>query len=148
MSVVLASLLSTMPVVSSNGWWPDFGYLALIAWRLLRSEPFPAWWAAPLGLVNDLVTGSPIGFSVTIWTASMLVLDVLDRRIIFRDYWVEWGLAAVLLLITESAEWRIAAAMGADVPYVRIAPPVLIAVFCFPITAWLVARIDRWRLGR
>lgn len=147
-SVVAASLLSTMPVVSSTGWWPDFGFLVLIAWRLLRSEPFPAWWAAPLGLLNDLVTGSPIGLSVTIWSATMIVLDLIDRRTIFRDYWIEWALAALLLLVNESVEWRVAGAMGASIPYSWIVPPLLIAIFCFPIAAWFVGRIDRWRLGR
>ena len=147
-SVVLAMLLATIPVVSSTGWWPDFGYLALIAWRLLRSEPFPAWWAAPLGLLNDLVTGSPIGLSVTIWTATMILLDLIDRRTMWRDYWMEWALAALLLLANESLEWRVAGAMGAPVPYARVLPPLLISIFCFPIAAWLVSRIDRWRLGR
>ena len=46
-SVVTASLLSALPIVSMSGWYPDFGFLALIAWRLLRSDPWPAWWAAP-----------------------------------------------------------------------------------------------------
>ena len=41
-----------------RGWWPDFGLLMLIAWRLLRADAWPAWWAAPLGFVNDLVTGT------------------------------------------------------------------------------------------
>ena len=51
-SVVAASLLSALPIVSTSGWFPDFGYLALISWRLLRADPWPAWWAAPLGLVK------------------------------------------------------------------------------------------------
>ena len=147
-SVVAAILLSTIPVVSTTGWWPEFGFLALIAWRLLRADPFPAWWAAPLGLLNDLVTGSPIGMSVTIWTATMIVLDLIDRRTIWRDYWMEWALAALLLFGYESLEWRVAAATGAPVPYSAILPPLLVSIFCFPIAAWLVGRIDRWRLGR
>ncbi len=50
-----------------------------------------------MGLVNDLFTGFPIGFSVTLWSATMLALDLVDRRTMWRDYWIEWGLAAVLL---------------------------------------------------
>ena len=38
----------------TSGWYPDFGFLVLIAWRLLRADAWPAWWAAPLGFVNDL----------------------------------------------------------------------------------------------
>lgn len=147
-TVVAASLLNALPIVDASGWYPDFGYLVLIAWRLLRSEPWPAWWAAPLGLANDLITGAPIGLSVTLWTATMLVLDLIDRRTMFRDYWMEWGVAAVLLLVNEWAEWRVAAMTGAPLPFRVVFAPLLMAIFCFPVVAWVVAQADKWRLGR
>jgi len=147
-SVVGASLLAALPIVSTSGWYPDFGFLALIGWRLLRSDPWPAWWAAPLGLANDLITGAPIGLSVSLWTATMLLLDLIDRRTIWRDYWIEWALAALLLLLNESLEWWAAGAMGAPVPFRMILPPLLIGIFSFPIASWIIGRLDRWRLGR
>ena len=147
-SVAAASLLAALPIVAENGWFPDFGFLVLIAWRLLRSDAWPSWWAAPLGLVNDLLTGCAVGLSVTIWTLSMLALDVLDRRTIFRDYWTEWVLAAFLILVSESAQWQVAKWMGAHVPYSAMIPPLIISIAAFPVAAWAVARVDRWRLGR
>ena len=147
-SVVAASMLSTLPIVSTSGWYPEFGFLALIAWRLLRSDPWPAWWAAPLGLANDLITGAPIGLSVALWTVTMILLDLVDRRTIWRDYWIEWALAALLLLLNETVEWWVAEMMGASLPFASILPPLLISIFAFPIAAWAVARIDHWRLGR
>ena len=147
-TVVAASMLAALPIISTSGWYPDFGFLALIAWRLLRSDPWPAWWAAPLGFANDLITGAPIGLSVAMWTATMILLDLVDRRTIWRDYWIEWALAALLLLFNELVERWVAGLMGAAVPIVSVAPPLLISVFAFPIAAWAVAKIDRWRLGR
>ena len=147
-TVVLASLLAALPIVATSGWYPDFGFLALISWRLLRSDPWPGWWAAPLGLVNDLLTGSPIGLSVALWSATMLALDLIDRRTMWRDYWIEWVLAAVLIAINEWLQWRVAAVAGARVPPAAMLAPVAISVFVFPLTAWLVSRIDTWRLGR
>ncbi|MEO6224713.1 MAG: rod shape-determining protein MreD [Sphingomicrobium sp.] len=147
-SVVLASFLAALPIVSTSGWYPDFGYVALIAWRLLRAEPWPAWWAAPLGLVNDLFTGYPIGFSVALWSATMLVLDLIDRRTMWRDYWTEWGLAAVLIAIDEWLQWRIAGLVGAAPPIIRIVPPLVISIAIFPLIAWIISRIDARRLGR
>jgi rod shape-determining protein MreD len=113
-SVVAASFLAALPIVSTSGWFPDFGFLALIGWRLLRSDPWPPWWAAPLGLVNDLFTGYPLGFSIALWSATMLALDLIDRRTMWRDYWIEWMLAAVLIAIDEWFQWRVARAAGAD----------------------------------
>ena len=148
LSVLAASLLNALPIVSTSGWYPDFGFLTLVAWRLLRSDPWPAWWAAPLGLANDLLAGLPIGLSVFLWSSSMLILDVLDRRTMWRDYWIEWVLAALLLLATAWVHWRVAAAVGANLPFSMTLPPLLISIFVFPVVAWLVANIDRWRLGR
>ena len=147
-SVLIGSLLTALPIVSTSGWYPDFGFLVLIAWRLLRSDAWPAWWAAPLGLFNDLVTGHPVGFSIALWTAAMLLLDLADRRTMWRGYWLEWIFAALLLLANEAAEWRVAQVMGASLPFKTIVPPLLISVLSFPIVAWLVSRLDRWRLGR
>jgi rod shape-determining protein MreD len=147
-SVVAGTLLSSLPIVVESGWFPDFGFLMLIAWRLLRNDVWPSWWAAPLGLMNDLITGYPVGLSVTIWTLSMLALDLLDRRTIWRDYWIEWVLAALLILLGEAAQWQVAAWMGAHVPFSAMIPPIIISVAGFPVAAWIVSRIDRWRLGR
>ena len=41
-SVIAASLLSALPIVSDTGWWPNFAFLVLIAWRLLRADVWPA----------------------------------------------------------------------------------------------------------
>ena len=147
-SVMIASLLVVLPIISMNGWFPNFGFLVLLAWRLLRADAFPTWWAAPLGLFNDLVIGSPIGLSVAVWTAAMLALDIADRRTQWRGYWLEWIIAGVLLLGEEAAEWRVAQIMGASMPFHTVVPPLLISILAFPIAAWIVARIDRWRLGR
>ncbi|MEO7635388.1 MAG: rod shape-determining protein MreD [Sphingomicrobium sp.] len=147
-SVIAAALLAALPIVSVSGWFPDFGYLALISWRLLRSDAFPAWWAAPLGLVNDLFTGYPIGFSIALWSATMLALDLIDRRTMWRDYWIEWLLAAVLVTLGQLAQWQVANVLGAAPKLAKIVPAILISISAFPLSAWAVSRIDRWRLGR
>lgn len=147
-SVALASCLAILPIVTEVGWVPEFGFLLLLAWRLLRSDVIPSWWAAPLGLFNDLVSGGPIGLSVAVWTGAMIALDLLDRRTMWRDYWIEWALAALLILLSDLVRWRIDALMGAQLPFSSIVPPLIIAILAFPLAAWAANRIDRWRLGR
>src|SRR4051794_41946847 len=107
-TVVTASLLAALPIISTSGWYPDFGYLIFISWRLLRADPWPAWWAAPLGFVNDLFTGYPIGFSIALWSATMLVLDLIDRRTMWRGFLFGRGGSAVLIGIFERVAMRAA----------------------------------------
>ena len=147
-SVVAGSLVSLLPIVSSAGWGPDLGFLMLIAWRLLRADPWPAWWAAPLGLTNDLVTGSPIGQSVALWPLAMLLLDLADRRTLWRDYWIEWLLAVLLILGEVWFSWRVAAWGGAHLPFSGMLPTALLTMVAFPLAAGIAGLIDRWRLGR
>lgn len=147
-SVVAASLLAILPVITDQGGWPDFGFLMLIAWRLLRADAWPAWWAAPLGFVNDLVTGTPIGLSVALWTAVMLVMDLVDRRTQWRDYWIEWVLAAAFILAAESAEWQVAALAGAPVPFTLMLPSIIVSILAFPLFAFIASSLDNWRLGQ
>ena len=148
-SVVVGSMISLLPIVSSTGWWPDWGLLMLIAWRLLRADAWPAWWAAPLGFANDLILSNPIGLSVALWAAIMIAMDILDRRTMWRDYWIEWAIAVLFIALAELAQWRIAALLGAPVPLSMSAGPAsLVSVLCFPVAAFIAAKLDRWRLGR
>ncbi len=147
-SVLLATALSVLPIMSDHGWWPDAGLLMLIAWRLLRADAWPAWLAAPLGLVHDLLTGAPIGLAVTLWPSFMLAFDIIDRRTMWRDYWIEWVLAAIFIALFIIAQWQVAAIGGAAVHFANVAPSILVGIVCFPIAAYVVARLDRWRMGR
>lgn len=146
-SVMIGSLVAILPVISATGWWPDWGLLLLVGWRMLRADAWPAWWAAPLGFFNDLMTDNPIGLSIATWSAIMIVLDFVDRRTQWRDYWIEWAVATLLVAAAEVAQWRIAALAGASLPFAQTAgPSILVAILCFPLAALAVARIDRWRL--
>ena len=78
----------------------------------------------------------------------MLALDLIDRRTMWRDYWIEWMLAAVLIAIDEWLQWRLAKIAGADVPFMLMVPALIISICAFPFSAWLVSRVDAWRLGR
>lgn len=146
-SVAAGSVIAILPVISATGWWPDWGLLLLVAWRMLRADAWPAWWAAPLGFLNDLMTDNPIGLSIATWSAIMIVMDFVDRRTQWRDYWIEWAVAALLVAGSEIVQWQVAAISGAILPFSQSAgPSILVAVLCFPLAALLVARIDHWRL--
>jgi hypothetical protein len=57
-------------------------------------------------------------------------------------------LAALFLFAHQWLEWQTAHMVGAGLPFVSMLPPLIIAVLTFPAAAWIVSRIDRWRLGR
>lgn len=147
-ATLAASLLHALPVVASAPVLPPFGLLMLLSWRLLRPELWQAWIALPLGLLDDLAAGHPPGSAMTLWTFSFLLLDTLDNRLIWRDYWIEWSVAAALIVMVMVGEWQVAVFIEGDRALLPIVPQLLVTIFCFPAMVRLCATLDRWRLRR
>jgi rod shape-determining protein MreD len=148
LSTLAAALLGLSPFVATSPIVPDFAFLVLLAWRLLRPEMWQAHVALPLGLFNDLVAGLPIGQSMALWTLTFLLLDVVDSRVGWRDYWLDWLFAALAILLYVTAGWYIARLMGSLTEYPVLLPQLALSIFAYPLVARLVVALDRWRLAR
>jgi rod shape-determining protein MreD len=148
LSTLAASLLDLLPVVATWPIVPDFAFLVLLAWRLLRPEMWQAHVALPLGLFNDLVAGHPLGQSMALWTTTFLVLDLVDRRVGWRDYWMDWLFASAAILFYSFGGWYVARLMGSVTPYAVLLPQLGMSIFAYPLVARLVVGLDRWRLSR
>ncbi|MBA3676428.1 MAG: rod shape-determining protein MreD [Sphingosinicella sp.] len=147
-STILACLLSLLPIIVSSPVIPDFGFLMLIAWRLLRPEMWAPALALPLGLFNDLVGGHPIGQSMAIWTSLFIIFDIMDSRVLFRDYWMDWLIAAFAITGYVFADWFIGTLMGNSAGFPVMLPQLGASILAFPIVARFVLALDRWRLAR
>ncbi|MBI0474748.1 rod shape-determining protein MreD [Sphingomonas sp. MA1305] len=144
-SVLAASLVgAVLPVVASLALLPPLGLIMLLTWRLLARFALRPWAAAPLGFVDDLVSGQPLGSAVLLWSACFLAIDLIEQRLVFRDFWQDWLIASGALAFCLIAGRWIALPFGARVDTVLVAQ-IVIAVLLFPLSARLVAWIDRKR---
>jgi rod shape-determining protein MreD len=148
LSTLAAALLGLFPYVATSPIVPDFAYLVLLAWRLLRPEMWPAHVALGLGLFNDLVAGLPLGQSMALWTLTFLILDIVDSRVGWRDYWMDWLFAAAAILFYTAGGWYVARQMGSPTPFAVLLPQLALAAFAYPLVARMVVALDRWRLSR
>jgi rod shape-determining protein MreD len=148
LSTLAATLLDLLPIVVVQPLVPDFAFLVLIAWRLLRPEMWQAQVALPLGLFNDLISGHPIGQSMALWTLTFLLLDLVDSRTGWRDYWMDWLFASVLVLAHSAGSWLIAGMMGSKIEFAVLLPQIGLSICAYPLVARLVLGLDRWRLSR
>lgn len=147
-STILGSLLALLPIIVSSPIIPDFAFLMLIAWRLLRPEMWGPVVALPLGLFNDLVAGHPIGQSMALWTMFFIIFDIIDSRVLFRDYWMDWLIAAVAITTYIFAGWYIGTLMGSQTGFSVMFPQLGASILAFPVVARFVLLLDRWRLAR
>ncbi|WP_129793763.1 rod shape-determining protein MreD [Sphingosinicella sp. CPCC 101087] len=148
LSTIAAILLALLPIVSTSPLLPDFGFLLLITWRLLRPEIWTARMALGLGLIADLVVGHPLGQSMLLWTSLFLVFDLIDTRLGFRDYMMDWLIAAGAILFHSIGAWYIALIMGSDIAFTIMVPQIVLTILAYPLAARVVLALDRWRLMR
>lgn len=148
LSTIAGSATTLLPMVSTMPAMPQFGLLMLLSWRLLRPEMWPAWMALPLGLADDLLTGHFIGTSMALWTIAFLAFDWIDHHVVWRDYRMEWIIAATTILIVDAASWAMSQTPGATGTILTALPLAIAGILIFPAMVRLCALLDRWRLER
>lgn len=145
-TIVIASMASFSPVISSAPVMPPLAYMMLLAWRMMRPGMLPLWAGLPLGLLDDLYSGMPFGSGIVLWSVTMLVMEVIDEKFLWRGFLQDWlaasALIAAYLLITSALAWI---ATGYPLPMV-IVPQAVLSVVLYPVVTRLVALLDRVRL--
>lgn len=143
-SVILGSCVTAIPLIATVPLLPPVGLLVLLSWRLLARFSLRHWAAGPLGLFDDLVSGQPLGSAVLLWSLCFLLIEMIEARLVFRDFWQDWLIAGVCIGFCLILGRFIAVPVGAHVDPVLMAQ-IVITTMLFPLSARLVAWIDRKR---
>ncbi len=144
-SIMLGSMLTLLPAIVEMPWLPPLGFLVLVAWRQVQRNLLPVWIGLPLGLFDDLLSGQPLGSAIFLWTLSCLILDIIDRRMVWREIWTEWGIAAALIVLFLLAQLGLANDGDASTSSSVIVPQMIASVLVFPVIARLCETLDRLR---
>lgn len=142
-TVVLASMLPIWPYIASTPLLPPFGFLVLMGWQQIRPGLLPIWAGLPLGLIDDLFSGQPFGCAILLWSLAMIVLDMIDARLPWRTFLLDWLVAALLIVASILAGMVLA---GASIPLAAMVPQLVLSVFVYPLVGRAVALFDRFRL--
>lgn len=142
LSVVLGSMMTLLPVVGTVPFLPPFGLMILLAWRMTRGDSMRVWAPVPLGFFDDMVSGQPVGSAMLLWTICVLAMDILDTRLVWRDFWQDWLIASGAIAFCLIAARLAATPFGAHVD-TALCFQILIACALFPLVARLCAWFDR-----
>lgn len=140
-SVVIASSLTLWPFIAAFPVLPPFGLLMLLGWRLTSPESLRIWAPLPLGLFDDLVSGQPLGNAMLLWTLCFFMIDLIDQRVVYRDFWQDWLIAAGSVAFCLIIGRLVAAPIGAHVDTVLLLQ-ILVSILLFPLIARLCALLD------
>lgn len=144
LSVMAGSLLTIWPFIAAFPILPPAGLMMLLAWRLRRPDALPVWAPVPLGLFDDLISGQPIGSAILLWTLTFFAIDLVERRLMFRDFWQDWLVAAGGIAACLALGRLIASPLGAHVDTVVIVQIVL-SILLYPVAASLAGWLDSRR---
>jgi rod shape-determining protein MreD len=145
-STMIASLTPLIPAITTAPAMPPWGLLLLLGWRMLHRNIWPAWLGLPLGLWDDMFSGQPLGSSMLLWTLALLGLDMLDRRMVWRDFIQEWGIAAAMIVVALILGLMIANTTGGNTALIVLLPQIAMSILAFPLVARACAVFDAWRL--
>ncbi len=141
-SVVVGSMMTLLPFVATTPILPPFGLLMLLGWRLHRADSLKVWAAVPLGLIDDMMSGQPLGSAILLWTLCFIAIDVLDTRLVWRDFWQDWAIAAGAIGFCLIGG-RLAATPFAAHVDTALLLQVVVAAALFPFFSRFCARLDR-----
>lgn len=146
-SVLLGSLTPLLPVVAVAPVMPPWGLIVLLAWRMIHRNLWPVWAGIPLGFFDDLFSGQPLGAAMMLWTLALLVLDLVDRRMVWRVFRDEWAIAGTLIAAVIAGQLVIVYATGGGTAPYLVLPQLLFSMLAFPLVARAVMQLDFWRLS-
>lgn len=146
-TVMLGSLVTALPVIAQSPVMPPFGLLLLLSWRLMRPELWRTWIGLPLGLFDDIASGQPIGSAMCLWTVTLIGIDAIEHRMVWRSYRQDWLIAtAAIIFCIAGGVFFAHITGGGSIKLLLVAPQMLWTVLLFPFVVRQCARIDRWRV--
>lgn len=147
-SILLAAIIPFFLLTSAIPLVPPLALLFMLAWRLVRPGVLPVWAGLPLGLWVDLFSGQPFGFSVLLFSISLLAIEALESRFPWRDFAQDWVTASLAIVGYIGFGVVFSGANVTAVTLVAVLPQALLSILTYPIVARMVAALDIIRLSR
>lgn len=146
-SVVFCSMATTMPILTAQPLLPPLGFMMMLAWRLMRPGLLPVWSGMLFGLMDDVFSGQPFGSAGLLWSLSMLIIEIIDSRAIWRDHIQDWLIASALIVAVLLGGLWIAGLAHAAPDATVLLPQIIVSILLYPLVVRICARLDIWRLA-
>ncbi|MBC6439198.1 MAG: rod shape-determining protein MreD [Rhodospirillales bacterium] len=120
---------------------PQLGVVAVFFWTIYRPDLMTYGAAFAIGLVTDVVTGTPLGMTSLVLIVVRRIVLAQRRFFIGKPFHVLWSGFALVMLPAALLGWLIASIylfQGLDI--LRVLVQALMTVVLFPPTAWLLTR--------
>ena len=123
---------------------PNFALMAIYYWALHRPSLLPSGAVFIVGLLQDVMSGGPIGQNAAILVVVYIIAISQARFFYGKSFFVVWWGFMVVSLCVTTMEWIIASLLDASM----LAPEpafyeCAMTVAAYPIFGWLFVQVHR-----
>lgn len=142
----LLALISTIPLRMPHDLSvvPDLSLMAVFYWTVYRPDLLPLTAVFAIGLMQDLVTGGPIGVTPLILVGTYGIL--LNQRRVFlgKPFMLTWWGFMMVASASSLVSFLVACiGVGAIVPLQQAVLQYLSTLLLFPLVVWLLVGTHR-----
>ncbi len=123
---------------------PTLALMSVYYWSLHRADLLPALAIFFVGMLQDILTGGPLGINTLIFLAVYGVCVSQRRFFHGKSFLVVWWGFMVVAAGALALEWALSSAHAGSIAAPRPAYfKYLITITVYPLFAWIFARIQR-----
>jgi len=138
--VLIGALPTHLPAFAEIS--PQMPLIGVFYWAIYRPDLLPASMAFAVGLMTDILMGTPLGVSPLVY---LLVhgLTLSQRRFFLgKPFVVTWSCFGVMTAVALLLEWLLVSMLvDALVPLRPVMFSLLMSVSIYPVLSWLFGRI-------
>lgn len=138
-TVIAGSLLMTLPLPTAWSVMPNMALLLVLIWSSVQPRLMPVWAAFLLGLLHDVVAGTPFGLFGLLFPLVVVAVRVAEGRLEARSLSMDWLMAGMLVALVHALLWLLLPVAGAAAAAPPIALQALLTALCFPPALGLAA---------
>lgn len=123
---------------------PDFALMAVFYWTVHRPDLMPAWAVFIVGLLDDILTGAPLGANALVLVVVHAVIIGQHRLFRGMGFAIIWWAFSVTVPLAHLLDSLVGlAAIRAPIDPAVLAIRAVLTAAVYPVLAWLLGRAQR-----
>jgi len=133
-----------LPVPDYRSIVPLVPLMAIYYWALYRPDLMPSGAVFVVGILEDVLTGAPLGLNALLFLLVHSLIRSRRRMIAGKGFAVAWVVFLLVVLGAGVVSWLVASLLY-DAP-IRMEPAItqlMLTLVLYPCLAWLLIRVQR-----
>ena len=137
MLIILMVLPYNFPLISDI--MPFLTLIGVYYWSVFKPEYLPIWVVFILGVLQDILMGSPLGLMPLLLIIVQQFIFFQGRQFLERDFIFNWFVFVMLVIGFGSLSWGITSLyFRALLDYWDIIGQILMTIAFYPVITWLL----------